>query len=62
MTFIAIGGAEDKTGGMDVLRRVVAESVKGNKSRICVITTASIEPDKKEAEYTHAFNTIGVST
>lgn len=60
MTLIAIGGAEDKQGGMAVLRRVLAESGLANP-RICVITTASAEPEAAKERYQKAFGALGIA-
>lgn len=59
MTFIAIGGAEDKQGDMTVLKRVLAESGK-DAPRICVITTATAYPDDARQRYIDAFAKLGI--
>lgn len=60
MTFVAIGGAEDKTGEKIILRRLLSESPQGKNARICVITTATSEPEKSRAKYDDAFSALGV--
>ena len=57
---IAIGGAEDKTNTLGILRRVLALSNKPDPV-VGVITTASSIPDDVFAAYHMAFNTIGAS-
>lgn len=59
MTFIAIGGAEDKQGDMTVLKRVLAESGK-DAPRVCVITTATEYPDDARQRYVEAFAKLGI--
>ena len=44
MTLIAIGGAEDKSGDMVIHRRLLAEA-RGAATRVCVITTATSDPE-----------------
>src|SRR5436190_11882297 len=44
-----------------ILRRIVTESVSGNKSRIEVITTASQVPDEVGREYEKAFYHLGAT-
>ena len=53
MTFIAIGGAEDKEKDLTVLKRVVAETGK-DAPRVCVITTATEYPDDAKQRYIDA--------
>lgn len=60
MTLIAIGGAEDKVGGMTILRRVLAEA-KTEAPRVLVITTASMDPEAVSERYKNAFSALGVS-
>lgn len=60
MTFVAIGGAEEKQGEMTVLRRLLSESPHGNNSRICIITTATAEPEKARAKYEAAFAALDI--
>jgi cyanophycinase len=57
---LLIGGNEDRTGEMDVLRAFVAEA-GGAKGRIEVITTASAEPIERWIEYKRAFGKIGIA-
>ena len=59
MTFIAIGGAEDKQGDMTVLKRVLAETGK-DAPRVCVITTATEYPDDAKQRYIDAFAKLGI--
>ncbi|TAL28368.1 MAG: cyanophycinase [Alphaproteobacteria bacterium] len=59
MTLIAIGGNEEKTGDMDVLKRVLAEA-KGAASRVHVITTATGYPEEVGQTYREVFNALGV--
>jgi len=60
MTFIAIGGAEDKQGDMTVLKRVLAETGK-EAPRVCVITTATEYPDDARQRYMAAFARLGIA-
>lgn len=59
MTLVAIGGAEDKTGDMTVLKRVIAES---GVERPCVhvITSATAYPAEAEERYRNAFRLLGL--
>lgn len=59
-TLIAIGGNEDKTGNLEVLRRIINEG-KGDETHIEVVTTASDEPQEMAKTYKQAFQTIGVN-
>lgn len=61
MTLIAIGGAEDKTGDMTVLKRVITESGLKNP-RVLVITTATSYPVEVAQKYADAFGLLGVKT
>ena len=54
---IAIGGAEDKTGEMNVLKRVLSEA-PGQK--VHVITTATSYPEAAEKRYKDAFGLLGI--
>ena len=56
---LLIGGNEDKTGEMEVLRALVA-GAGGAAGRIEVITTASSEPELVWKRYQKAFKKIGV--
>ncbi|QQG36356.1 MAG: cyanophycinase [Micavibrio aeruginosavorus] len=58
-SIVAIGGNEDKTSDMTVLKALTTEA-KGIGSRIVVVTTASTEPDKRQQEYSRAFTALGV--
>ena len=57
---IAIGGAEDKTNEIGILRHVLALSGKADPV-VGVITTASSIPDDVFAAYDAAFRTIGAA-
>lgn len=59
MTLIAIGGAEDKNGAMLVHRRILAEA-QGIHSRICVITSATEEPDDARQRYAAVYQALNV--
>jgi cyanophycinase len=56
---LLIGGNEDKTEEMEVLRALAAEA-GGAAGRIEVITTASSEPERRWQVYERAFKKIGV--
>lgn len=58
-SIVAIGGNEDKARDLKVLKAVVDEA-KGTRSRVVVVTTASMEPDARKRDYTHAFQSMGV--
>lgn len=60
MTIIAIGGAEDKTGGMTVLKRVLAEAGAASP-RVLVITTATGYPEEVAEKYRDAFARLNVA-
>lgn len=57
---LLIGGAEDKTEGMQLLR-VLVDEAGGPAARIEVITTASAVPEETWERYQQAFNKIGVA-
>lgn len=57
---IAIGGNEDKVNELVVLKRVVREVGKPGY-KVCVITTASEEPEQRGQEYQQVFTTLGAS-
>lgn len=59
MTLIVIGGAEDKQGEMLVHRRVLAEA-RGENSRVCVITSATSEPEAARARYAAVYRELDV--
>ena len=59
MTLIAIGGAEDKQGAMDVLKAVLAEA-SGAQSKVVVVTSATSYPDDARKTYIDAFKQLGV--
>ncbi len=58
-TFIAIGGHENKSGDMAVLKRVLQEA-KGSQSRVHIITTAGTLPEEYKKMYEDAFRLLGV--
>lgn len=58
-SIVAIGGNEDKTSDLKVLKAVVDEA-KGPRSRVVVVTTASMEPEARKRDYTHAFQSMGI--
>ncbi len=60
MTIIAIGGAEDKTGDMTVLKRVLAEA-GAEQPRVLVITTATGYPEEVAEKYRNAFARLNVT-
>lgn len=60
MTIIAIGGAEDKTGEMTVLKRVLAEAAV-DAPRVLVITTATGYPEEVGDKYRAAFARLKVT-
>ncbi len=57
---VAIGGAEDKKLGADILRRVL-DCTAAPDPRVGVITTASSIPDDVFAEYRKVFERLGAS-
>lgn len=59
-SIVAIGGDEDKTRNMVVLKSLLAEA-KGKNSNVVVVTTASTEPERRKSDYTKAFKTLGVT-
>lgn len=58
---VIIGGAEDKTGGCEVLRRFV-ELAGGRRARIVVIAVASQYPAEVAASYVEVFTRLGVES
>ena len=56
---VAVGGAEDKTSDMKVLR-TVAELVEGGAEAVEVIPTASGIPEEMGDQYVEAFRGIGI--
>jgi cyanophycinase len=58
-TLLLIGGNEDKTEEMDVLRALAVEA-GGANGRIEVITTASSEPETTWQAYERAFEKLGI--
>lgn len=59
MTFIAIGGAEDKEGNMTVHKAVLAEA-RGAESRVVVVTSATAEPEAARERYLAVYSKLGV--
>ncbi|MBL6992188.1 MAG: cyanophycinase [Bacteriovoracaceae bacterium] len=57
---IAIGGNEDRDEDLIVLKRVIQEVEKANY-KVCIITTASEEPEKRAKDYKNAFTQLGAS-
>ena len=55
----AMGGNEDKTHSMLVLKTLLAEA-KGKDSHVVIITTASSEPEARKRDYSQALSTLGV--
>lgn len=63
---VIIGGAEDKGENEDseefshdsILKRIIDESAKGERSRIEIVTTATSEPDEMGKEYTNEFRKL----
>lgn len=53
-SLLVVGGHEDRTGAMDVLRRFV-ELAGGKDKPLAVVTAASEVPDKVWAQYKEAF-------
>jgi cyanophycinase len=59
-TLIAIGGAEDKTSSLDILKRVYSHAPADNPS-IAVLATASGIPDEVLPAYEEAFGRLGAT-
>ncbi len=59
-SILAVGGAEDKVGGRDILDRFVHEA-GGARSRIAIIPTASAIPDERAAFYREVFQQLGAA-
>lgn len=57
---IVIGGAEDKEGDMDILKRFV-ELAGGDKARIVVCSSPSEEAEEAAERYREVFERIGVA-
>ncbi|WP_290786052.1 cyanophycinase [Halomonas sp.] len=57
---VAIGGAEDRTSDLEVLKQVFALAPEGN-SEVAVIATASRIPDEVLPDYEAAFSRLGAS-
>lgn len=57
---VAIGGAEDKTSDLDILRRVM-ELASAGEPEVAVIVAASGVPDDVFPEYEAAFTRLGAS-
>lgn len=56
---IIIGGAEDKQGKCEILKKVV-EMSGGKESRIVVMTTATEHPKEVGSQYNNIFKKLGV--
>jgi cyanophycinase len=56
---VAIGGAEIRSGDLDVLGHFVA-CCGGHGARVAVLTTASREPAERNRDYAAAFRALGV--
>jgi cyanophycinase len=59
-SILAVGGAEDKVGGRDILERFVHEA-GGPRSRIAIIPTASAIPEERAAFYRDVFQQLGAA-
>ena len=57
---VAIGGAEDKTSDLEILRRVI-ELAPDEQPEVAVIVTASGVPQDVYPEYVEAFGRLGAS-
>jgi cyanophycinase len=57
---VAIGGAEDKTSQLEILKRVIELAPEGN-TEVAVIATASSIPDQVLPDYDAAFTRLGAS-
>lgn len=57
---IIIGGAEDKTGEMTILKRFVSMISESN-SKLMILTTATQEPELVGDEYRGVFKSLGVN-
>lgn len=57
---VAIGGAEDRTSDLEILREVFALAPKGH-DEVAVIATASGIPDEVLPDYEAAFSRLGAS-
>ncbi|WP_416138482.1 cyanophycinase [Halomonas sp. HK25] len=57
---VAIGGAEDKSSDLEILRQVFALAPEGN-GEVAVIATASRIPDEVLPDYEAAFSRLGAS-
>jgi cyanophycinase len=58
---VIIGGAEDKTGDCEILRRFV-DLAGGRNARISVIAVASEYPSEVAATYVDVFNRLGAAS
>ena len=56
---IIIGGAEDKVGDKEILRRVV-DGIKKDKDMLLIATIATEFPEKSFKNYEKAFKSLGV--
>lgn len=59
-SILAVGGAEEKVSGRDILERFVHES-GGTDARIAILPTASAIPFERAAFYGRIFGEIGVA-
>ena len=57
---IAIGGNEDKSDELVLLKRVVQEAGKTDY-KLCVITAASEDPEQRGQDYRQVFTVLGAS-
>jgi len=57
---IAIGGNEDKSDELVLLKRVVQEAGKTDY-KVCVITAASEDPEQRGQDYRQVFTVLGAS-
>jgi cyanophycinase len=57
---VAIGGAEDRTSDLEILKKVFALAPAGN-TEVAVIATASSIPDQVLPDYDSAFSRLGAS-
>ncbi|MWJ26949.1 cyanophycinase [Halomonas sediminis] len=57
---VAIGGAEDRTSNLEILKKVFVLAPEGNQE-VAVIATASGIPDQILPEYEAAFSRLGAS-
>jgi cyanophycinase len=58
---IAVGGNEDKRGTTDSILGTFAERAGGSDARIVIIPSASIEPERRAAQYADVFRALGAA-